>query len=156
MTKTIVTGVDSSQTALAAAQKAAELADGIGAELHVLSAYSISASVSLQAAKSTNMGPGASAAYQKLTDGYAHAAQEVADSVAAVLRETHPSLTVHASAVEGTPADVLLLVAKKVDADTIVVGNKHVQGISRILGSIARKVAAEAPCDLYIVNTTQQ
>ncbi|MCJ7858191.1 universal stress protein [Corynebacterium kalidii] len=156
MTKTIVTGVDSSQTALAAAQKAAELADGVGAELHVFSAYSIGASLPLQVAKSNNMGPGTSTAYQKLTDGYARAAQEVADSVAAVLQEAYPSVTVHASAVEGAPADVLVLQAEKLHADTIVVGNKHVQGISRILGSIARKVAAEAPCDLYIVNTTQQ
>jgi nucleotide-binding universal stress UspA family protein len=156
MTKTIVTGVDSSQTALAAAQKAAELADGVGAELHVFSAYSIGASLPLQVAKSNNMGPGTSTAYQKLTDGYARAAQEVADSVAAVLREAYPSVTVHATAVEGAPADVLVLQAEKLDADTIVVGNKHMQGFSRILGSVARKVAAEAPCDLYIVNTTQQ
>jgi nucleotide-binding universal stress UspA family protein len=154
MTKTIVTGVDSSQTALAAAQKAAELADGIGGELHVLSAYNVSGSLAVEAA-SRSTDPGQPTAYQKLMAGYAHAAQEVADSVAAVLSEAYPSLTVHASAVEGTPAEVLVGQAKKLDADTIVVGNKHVQGISRILGSIARKVAAEAPCDVYIVNTTQ-
>ncbi|MDN5582467.1 MAG: universal stress protein [Corynebacterium sp.] len=156
MTKTIVTGVDSSQTALAAADKAAELAAGTGAELHVLSAFSISGTVTLEAARANNPSAGTQAAYRRLTESYSHAAQEVADSVSDVLREKYPSITVHAAAVEGTPAEALLKKADELDADTIVVGNKHVQGFSRILGSIARKVAAESPCDLYIVNTTQQ
>lgn len=156
MMKTIVTGVDSSRTALAAAQKAAELADGIGAELHVFSAYSPSVSSTLDSAKSNRIIPGTAAAHEKLTDSYAHAAQAVADSVADVLREGYPSLTVHASIDEGTPADVILLHAKNLQADIIVVGNKHVHGISRVLGSVARKLAANATCDLNVVNTTKK
>ncbi|WP_301206484.1 universal stress protein, partial [Corynebacterium stationis] len=53
--KTIITGVDSSQTALAAAEKAAELAASFDAELYVFSAYSISSAVAMQTAKSGNM-----------------------------------------------------------------------------------------------------
>ena len=37
MTKKILTGVDNSETALRAAEKAAALAAALGAELHVLS-----------------------------------------------------------------------------------------------------------------------
>ena len=38
----------------------------------------------------------------------------------------------------------------------IVVGNKRVQGFTRFLGSVARTIASEAHCDLYIVNTHQR
>ncbi|WP_420099537.1 universal stress protein [Corynebacterium sp.] len=155
-TRSIVTGVDSSQTALNAAEKAAELAEGLGAELHIFSAYSLSTADTLQSFKTKDLGISTSVAYQNLTDGQTRAASQIADAVAAVLQEAHPDLTIVASAEEGTPAEVLVQQARRLNADTIVVGNKHVQGISRILGSVARKVAAEATCDLYIVNTTHR
>src|SRR5690625_4076977 len=69
--KTIITGVDSSQTALAAAEKAAELAASFDAELYVFSAYSISSAVAMQTAKSGNMSNKTSEAYQRLADGQA-------------------------------------------------------------------------------------
>jgi nucleotide-binding universal stress UspA family protein len=155
-TRTIVTGVDSSQTALNAAGRAAELAEGLGAELHIVSAYSVSTADTLQSFKIKEQGQTTSAAYQHLTEGQARAAEHVAEAVAAVLREAHPDLTVVASAQEGTPAEVLSHQARALSAELIVVGNKHMQGFSRILGSVARKVAAEAPCDLYIVHTTHR
>lgn len=152
--KIILTGVDSSQTALNAALRAAELAEGTGAELHVFSAFSTSTADTLQSLKSRDLGLSTSVAYQRLSEGQARAAGQVAEAVAGVLREAHPGLTVEASAQEGTPAVVLVRQAELLGAETIVVGNKHVQGFSRVLGSVARKVAAEAPCDLYIVHTT--
>ncbi|APT83354.1 universal stress protein [Corynebacterium ammoniagenes] len=154
--KTIITGVDSSQTALTAAEKAAELAASFDAELYVFSAYAINSAVAIQTAKSGNMANQTSEAYQRLANSQASAAQEAADSVAAILRNTWPNLQVKAFAVEGQPAEVLLKQADKLKADAIVVGNKRAQGFSRILGSISRNVAAEAKCDLYIVNTTRQ
>ncbi len=53
----------------------------------------------------------------------------------------------------GKPADALVHVAKEIGADLIVVGNRRVQGISRLLGSVATDVAHHAPCDVYIVKT---
>ncbi len=155
MAKTIVAGVDSSQTALSAAMKAAELAEGLGGEVHLCTAYSTTSADALDSIRTRNTGVASTAAYRTLTDGLAKASQQVAESVAAVLRESYPSLAVEATSGEGPPADVLLRTARKVDADIIVVGNKHVQGFKRILGSVARKVASEATCDLYIANTTQ-
>lgn len=102
-TRTIVTGVDSSQTALNAAEKAAELAEGLGAELHIFSAYSISTADTLQSFKTKDLGISTSVAYQNLADGQARAAAQIADAVAAVLQEAHPELTIVASAKEGTP-----------------------------------------------------
>ncbi|AJE67352.1 universal stress protein UspA [[Brevibacterium] flavum] len=153
--KTIITGVDSSQTALTAAEKAAELAVSFDAELYVFSAYSISSVVAMQTAKSGNMAVKTSDAYQRLADGQAAAAQEAAESVAAILRNSWPTLQVKAIAVEGQPAEVLVQQAEHLNADAIVVGNKKAQGLQRILGSISRNVAAAANCDLYIVNTTR-
>ena len=153
--KTIITGVDSSQTALAAAEKAAELAASFDAELYVFSAYSISSAVAMQTAKSGNMSSKTSEAYQRLASGQADAAQQAAESVAAILRNSWPKLKVKALAAEGQPAEVLVQQAEKLNADTIVVGNKKAQGLQRILGSISRNVAATTNCDLYVVNTTR-
>ncbi|HLR48477.1 MAG TPA: universal stress protein [Corynebacterium sp.] len=153
--KTIITGVDSSQTALTAAEKAAELAASFDAELYVFSAYSISSAVAMQTAKSGNMSSKTSEAYQRLASGQAEAAQQAAESVAAILRDSWPNLKVKALAAEGQPAEVLVQQAEKLNADTIVVGNKKAQGLQRILGSISRNVAATTNCDLYVVNTTR-
>lgn len=153
--KTVITGVDSSQTALTAAEKAAELAASFDAELYVFSAYSISSAVAMQTAKSGNMSSKTSEAYQRLASGQAEAAQQAAESVAAILRDSWPNLKVKALAAEGQPAEVLVQQAEKLNADTIVVGNKKAQGLQRILGSISRNVAATTNCDLYVVNTTR-
>ena len=153
--KTIITGVDSSQTALTAAEKAAELAASFDAELYVFSAYSISSAVAMQTAKSGNMSSKTSEVYQRLASGQAEAAQQAAESVAAILRDSWPNLKVKALAAEGQPAEVLVQQAEKLNADTIVVGNKKAQGLQRILGSISRNVAATTNCDLYVVNTTR-
>ena len=44
--------------------------------------------------------------------------------------------------------------AAELDALMIVVGNRRVQGVSRVLGSIANDVLKQAPCDVLIANTT--
>ena len=156
MPKTIVAGVDSSQTALRAALKAAELAEGLGAEVHLCTAYSTTSADALDSIRTKSTGVVSKTAHRKLRAGVAEASRQVAESVGAVLKESHPSLTIGTSAGEGVPADVILKTATELDAELIVVGNKHVQGFKRILGSVARKVASEATCDLYIVNTTQR
>jgi nucleotide-binding universal stress UspA family protein len=35
----------------------------------------------------------------------------------------------------------------------IVVGNRRMHGIGRVLGSVANSVAHNAPCDVYIAKT---
>jgi nucleotide-binding universal stress UspA family protein len=52
------------------------------------------------------------------------------------------------------PADALCQEAERLNASIIVVGNKRVQGMSRVLGSIPLDVAKQAPCNVYIVHTT--
>lgn len=155
MGKIVLTGVDSSQTAIVAAEKAAELAAGIGAELHVVTAYSTGSSDNLKSMTTRESGSTPTSALDNLIESQGEAALKIADGVAGVLKAAYPDLTVITSAVEGSPANVLLHQASALNADTLVVGNKNLQGFARMLGSVARKIVADAPCDLYIVNTTQ-
>jgi nucleotide-binding universal stress UspA family protein len=48
----------------------------------------------------------------------------------------------------------LIQEAERVGATLIVVGNKNMHGIGRVLGSVANDVAHHAPCDVLIVKTT--
>ena len=54
----------------------------------------------------------------------------------------------------GDPAVSLCEEATRVQARMIVVGNRRVQGPTRLLGSIASDVAKRADCDVLIANTT--
>ena len=56
-------------------------------------------------------------------------------------------------ALPGDPADAILRVANEVGADLIVVGNRRMQGPSRVLGSVANDVAHRAPCAVLILKT---
>ncbi|MET1133099.1 MAG: universal stress protein [Aeromicrobium sp.] len=145
MAKIVLTGVDNTEPAAAAARKAAELAAAMGARLHVISAYGRTFE-----AERINVGS------EELLITNEQSAQGVASDVFASLRGEFPDLEVTYGAAEGNPAEALVRAAEELDADVIVVGNKRVQGLARILGSIARDVAAHAPCDVYIAHTHQR
>lgn len=153
MAQTILVGVDNSETALRAAQKAASLAAAFGAELHVVSAFSASMSESVRSMQSAQLSRGSMDAYPRLIERYRENAEGIASTVAEALKLDFADVEMHSRAVEGSPAVSLVREAERLKADIIVVGNKRMQGPARILGSIARTVAAEADCDLYVVNT---
>lgn len=140
--KTIVAGVDGSDTAAAGAQRAAVLADGLGGHLHLVCAFN------KFEAETVTMG--SEAVLLSTEDDAANLASNAADD----LRSAFPDLEMSASAFEGKPADALIETAERLDASVIVVGNKRVQSIAgRVLGSIAQQVAQHAPCDVYIAHT---
>ncbi|HIX00277.1 MAG TPA: universal stress protein [Candidatus Nesterenkonia stercoripullorum] len=151
--KKILVGVDTSETALRAARRAAELAGAFDAELHVVSAFSASTMESIRTLQSSQHDNVRFQALEKLMQRYRENAEQIAATATEALLLDAPELQVVSRAVEGSPAAVLLREAEEIDADLIVVGNKRVQGITRVLGSIARTVSAEASCDLFIVNT---
>ncbi|MCR1782099.1 universal stress protein [Nocardioides carbamazepini] len=143
--KTIVTGVDGSDTALAAAEKAATLAQALGARLHIVSAFGRYESETVQIGSDT------------LILSSERDAEEVAAKVANALRGTHPGVEVTTAASDGKPGEALVAAAEQLGAELIVVGNKRVQGIAgRVLGSIARDVAAHASCDVYVAHTHER
>ncbi len=144
MTKKVVTGFDDSPTASAAALKAAELAQSLGAELHVVSATDKLTTRSF------------SSGTQEVVVTPGEAAEAIANDARNVLFKDFPELTIVAESAPGKAADALVEYAESIDADLIVVGNKRVQGIGRVLGSIASDVAAHAPCDVYVAHTIER
>ena len=55
----------------------------------------------------------------------------------------------------GDPADALLEIAEREGADLIVVGNRGMHGVSRVLGSVPNKVSHRAQCHVLIVATDE-
>jgi nucleotide-binding universal stress UspA family protein len=139
--KTIVCGVDASETAGAAARKAAELARLAGAHLRLVSAYGKFEAETFVSGE------------ERFVYTTEREAQHVAQRVLAALRQAFPGVQMSAEGADGKPGEALVRVAHESKADLIVVGNKRVQGLARVLGSVARDVAAHAPCDVYVAHT---
>jgi nucleotide-binding universal stress UspA family protein len=56
--------------------------------------------------------------------------------------------------VDGDPADMLLKVADTVHADLVVIGNRGMAGVKRlVLGSVPNKVSHHCSCSVLIVDT---
>lgn len=156
MSGIVVIGVDHTETALRAARKAASLALSLDCDLYVLSAFSVDFSETVRSVRSRNELEKIAETYQATLARHTGRAERTAADVAQALRAQHPELDISSKAVEGAPGVALSNEAKRLNADLIVVGNKRVQGPTRILDSIARTVASEASCDVYIVNTHQR
>ncbi|MCM0621024.1 universal stress protein [Nocardioides bruguierae] len=131
----VVVGVDGSETAAAAARRAAQIAVAHDSRLEIVSAYD-----AVEAGE---------AAHFATEDD----ATSVAGRLAASLRAATPGLRVSASPVDGKPGDALVQRAAELSAGLIVIGNKRVQGVARVFGSVATSVMAKAPCDVYVVHT---
>ncbi len=140
--KTIVVGTDGSGPARAAVEAAAELATDQDATLHLVIAYripAVGAGVDMIPVMPSN------------AEIHASAATDI-EAQAAPIRARGIKTEVHVC--DGAPAQVLCDVATTVGADLIVVGNRHVQGKGRLLGSVATKVAHHAPCSVLIAKTS--
>jgi len=138
MSGIIVVGVDGSGTAKKAAESARDLAGALGASLHVVSAF--------DSDRTEVFGSGSDKWIVSDADGAEQVARSVADALAGDIKVTY-------SAARGKPAEALIKEAGRLDARMIVVGNRRMRGIGRVLGSVANSVAHNAPCDVYIANT---
>lgn len=140
MSGLIIVGVDGSPTAGKAAQVAADLAGATGARLHVVCAYAHDRVAEIQ--------EGTDHWLLTTADEADRTARKVTESLAVA-----PGVEVSSSGAPGKPGDALVEEAERLDATLIVVGNKRVQGLARILGSVAADVAHHAHCDVYIAHT---
>jgi nucleotide-binding universal stress UspA family protein len=68
-------------------------------------------------------------------------------------RLSREGLKVTYSSARGKPAEAIIREAERFDARMIVVGNRRMRGLGRVLGSVANSVAHNAPCDVYIAKT---
>ena len=129
MFERIVVGVARVESAQKAARYAVDLATKLGAELHVVMAFS-----------GSDTSP---------TGQERQHAEGFLESIA-----LSSSLPIRAHALPGDPAAAIMRVAGEVDADLIVVGNKGMQGAGRILGSVPNSIAHKTDCSVLIVSTT--
>lgn len=138
MSGTIVVGVDGSGTAKKAAERARDLAVALEATLHVVSAF--------DSDRTGIFGTGSDQVLVSDADSAENVARLVANSLGGATTVTY-------AAARGKAAEALINEAARVNARMIVVGNRRMQGVGRVLGSIANSVAHNAPCDVYIANT---
>jgi nucleotide-binding universal stress UspA family protein len=138
----VIVGVDSSPTARAAAQRAAELATAFNKPLHIVMA--------LDSGSVEGVRGGGS---ERFRVDLLTAAEQ---SLLALADDLHMTTPVTTAVVVNDPAKALCEQARLLDASAIVVGNKRVQGPSRVLGSIAGDIAKRAHCDVYIVHTHER
>jgi nucleotide-binding universal stress UspA family protein len=141
----IVVGTDGSDTAAIAVQAAGELAQSMGAHVHVVSAYEpVSARVE-------GGGGPESAAWEV---GPNVEVETVLEHAAGAMRTKGVECETHARKA-ADPADAILKVAEEHEADLIIVGSKGMHGAKRfLLGSVPNKISHHATCSVLIVRTT--
>jgi nucleotide-binding universal stress UspA family protein len=138
--ESIVVGTDGSRPAEAAVERAADLAHGSGARLHVVTAY-----------------PDVPSYRERIVSSAKRDSIELRDVAETVLARalaklTDEGLVVETHARDGDPAEAILDVAQEQKADLIVVGNRGLTGIERfLLGSVSSKLSHHAPCSVMIV-----
>ncbi len=139
MFEIVVVGADDSSTAREAVRVAADIAKLSRAKFHIVTAYD----------------PG-SIRVEDLPDEFryaasTHPADVLLETLSSIAKERGLEPIVHAAT--GEPADAVIRVAEREQADLIVVGNKGMKGVRRVLGSIPNSVAHGAPCSVFIVDT---
>lgn len=142
MYDSIVVGTDGSETAQRAVTEASRLAKALGGVLHLVSAYSPIRGARVVGAE------GAAEKWEVKPDSMV---QSVLDEAAAAVRVNGVEAETHM--VTGDAADALLEVADAQKADLIVVGNRGMHGMTRVLGSVPNKVSHRAKCSVLIVST---
>jgi len=138
----IVVGTDGSETATAAVMEAMRLAIAFGEELHIVSAYEPDRFSSDALPRE----------FSGLVTSHSHVDSLLAD-VSSRARSAGIKVETHAGT--GDAADRIIEVAKAIEANLIVVGNKGIGSLRRfVLGNVPSKVVHNSPCSTYVVHTT--
>jgi len=137
----IVVGTDGSGRAGVAVQKALELAQLSGASVHAVTAMHTSAAFE---------DPHSA---QLVMDEMRDHAEALKEQVQREAKRQDVTLEFHTSV--GDPAEALVELAEKLNADLVVVGNRGMSGMKRLLGSVPNKVSHKCPCSVLIVHTEQ-
>jgi nucleotide-binding universal stress UspA family protein len=147
MFDSMVVGTDGSETAQEAVRQATDLAERLGAAIHLVSAYEPVPEGRLREER---------AQVPDDLQWMVNPREDVSSTLtraADAIREKGVEVETHAR--EGDPADAILDVAEEQNADLIVVGNKGMTGAKRfLLGSVPNKVSHHAPCSVMIIRTT--
>lgn len=141
MFEVVVVGADDSSTAREAVRVAADIAKLGGGKFHIVTAYD---------PKSIRI--------QDLPQEFrytssVHPADILLDALSALAKERGLEPVVHAAT--GDPADAVIRVAERENVDLVVVGNRGMKGVRRVLGSVPNTIAHGAPCSVLIVDTRE-
>ena len=140
MFSTVVVGADGSATAKRAVEAAADIAKNFGASLHIVSAFESKAVPSSDRP----------AEFRNLTSE--GDVDVLLQDLAFVAQHRDVTPSVHSA--KGDAAEVIVTFAHDLGADLVVVGNRGMKGVRRVLGSVPNSVAHGAPCSVLIVDTT--
>ena len=135
----IIVGFADTPTAHEAVRVATQLAEQLGAALHVVMATEDDSSATVRIGSDVFT-----------VSDVETGKTSIRDFMSALPASSEYTMAVGA----GSPADVLVSEAVRLNADLIVVGNVRMQGIGRVLGSVGGAVIHQAPCSVLIVKTT--
>jgi len=141
MFNTVLVGADDSRTARRAVEAAVEIAQMSSGRLHIVTAFeSTSFSTSTDGGEFNGL----------TTESDVDALLQVLSFIA---RKKGIEPVLHAA--KGDPAEVVINTANKISADLVVVGNRGMKGVRRVLGSVPNSIAHGAACSVLIVDTTE-
>jgi len=144
MYKSMLVATDGSETAAEAVRVATELASTFGATLHIATVYRAGEGAALNVPEMILGQP------EGIDRG--SVAATAAESAASLARSKGVNAETHV--VSGDVAERIVEIAQQQHVELIVVGNKGMRGLRRVLGSVPNAVAHSAPCSVLIVNTT--
>lgn len=140
--KTIVIGVDGSETANEALRLAAREAELHDARLRIVVVWQLSSLV---------YGGGFVALDEETFGVMRNRAESIADTAAKAVAELAPAVESETVVLEGQPAEALLGASE--DADLVVVGSRGLGGFKRLmLGSVSDQVVHHAACPVLVVH----
>jgi nucleotide-binding universal stress UspA family protein len=138
--ETIVVGTDGSAAAQAAVRWAAKVARCEGARVHLVTAFPDRPLFEEMITGSVIATP----------IDFLPAAEALLEAAAEVVEQA--GLQVERHAIPGDPASAIIEVARTQDADLVVVGDRGLTRVERLLlGSVADKLAHHSPCSVTIV-----
>jgi nucleotide-binding universal stress UspA family protein len=144
MIATVAVGTDGSATAKKAVIAALDLAERYGARIVFVSSYAPVDEVRLRHEKRDapvevqwTINP------EEDVDATLRECEELADE---------RGLSWTSEAAQGDPANVLVRLAERHEADVLVIGNRGMR--RRVLGSVPNSVTHQANCTVYLVKTT--
>jgi nucleotide-binding universal stress UspA family protein len=143
--RSIVVGVDGSETAREAVRQATVLARSVGARIELVSAYEPVSDARLRE----------SIVVPQDLHWIINPREDVEAALEAAATEIREAgVAVEVFARQGDPADAILDVAEERGSDLIVIGNKGMTGAKRfLLGSVPNKISHHAPCSVLIIRT---
>ena len=138
MFEVVMVGADDSVTAKRAVEVATDIAAMYGATLHIVTAFE-------KGERKGDVGSEFTHVHSE-DDGLA-----LLQTLSFIAKKQNIEPGLHS--VRGDAADALLAKAKELNADLIVVGNRGMRGLRRVLGSVPNSVSHNAHCSVLVVDT---